>query len=54
MTDIIYPLCHYCQKKIWNSRTCVEVKGNLYCEELCADREAISKLRGVGALYPTK
>jgi len=31
-----FPLCHYCKKKIWNSRTCVEVRGHLYYEELCA------------------
>lgn len=54
MTDIKFPLCHYCQKKIWNSRTCVEVKNHIYCQELCADREAITKLRQVKVLHPTK
>jgi hypothetical protein len=54
MTELTFPLCHHCRKKIWNNRTCVEVKGHLYCQELCADREAIAKLRRVKTLHPVK
>ncbi len=44
--------CYGCGKVIFNSRTCVQTGARLFCEEECANRTAIRRLRRVGRALP--
>ena len=44
--------CYGCGKVIFNSRSCVQTGARLFCEELCADRTAIRRLRRSGRALP--
>lgn len=37
--------CHHCGTEIFSTARCVMVKDKLYCDEVCADKYAIRKLR---------
>jgi hypothetical protein len=39
--------CHQCEKAIFSTARCLEVRGKLYCGEACANKYAIRKLRNL-------
>lgn len=47
LSDIDPLRCSQCSKVIFSTARCVGVKKWLYCDEVCADKHAIRRLRNL-------